>query len=386
VFAQDAAEPEAPELPSLAEIEAGRLADPDFIPTDFSFRVGVVGNFEQPLETSTGVQTQIKTPLLLLDPRTGEMKRYAQNFPARIVANSTDGNWVVGVAPSSAVEGSSGSRGRECAVSLNLREGTIELIKEFPLHSDFQAVFADNDNNAIFYCVNEPAAENSIIRYNLESEESEVVPAEGNRFTLYGLKREPPRGMWVEDSFNLEQYPVLRLIDLEGGAVLSEVRFPGASEVIVSPDGSAMLVVVSASAESSVGYYMVADDSFHQVSGLVLTRPTFQWAHRSLSVVAKESTTTRDRFLWVDLVSGEYHELFNAYFKIGQWDVSPDDEGLVFINDTPDAPQLFVVPLDPEAEAINRVRLRSFAGVSWIGCLYPPREGGGSWLDRLLPF
>ena len=54
--------------------------------------------------------------------------------------------------------------------------------------------------------------------------------------------------------------------------------------------------------------------------------------------------------------------------------------------DTPDAPQLFVVPLDPEAEAINRVRLRSFAAVSWIGCLYPPREGGGSWLDRLLPF
>ena len=66
VLAQEEEISSPPDMPTLEEVQAGHEEIPDFIPMDFSFRVGVVGDFEQPLETSTGVQTQIKTPLLLL--------------------------------------------------------------------------------------------------------------------------------------------------------------------------------------------------------------------------------------------------------------------------------------------------------------------------------
>jgi len=143
--------------------------------------------------------------------------------------------------------------------------------------------------------------------------------------------------------------------------------------------------MVSNSAEASIGYYQFADESFNQVPNLVLTRPTFKWANHSMAIIAKESTSTRDRFLWIDLESGNIRELCSGYFKISFWDISPDDDALVFIVDSDKDPLLYVVPLDPSLTAINRIRLRDVSNVSWIGCLNPP-GGSGSWLDNLLPF
>ena len=374
-----------PEIPSLEDIRAGQAKIPDYIPMEFNFRIGVVADFVVEIESTTGAQQQIKTPLLLIDPRTGDIGVYAKNFPAKIVASSPAGNWVVGIAPSAAVEGTSGSRNKEAAISLNLKSGQIKLIKEFPIHSNFQAFFSEDDSNVIYYCVNEPAAMNKIVRYNLRSERSTSLSAEGNRFFLYGMKKEPPRGLWVEDPLSLHDFPVVNLLDLEAGSIINTVEFPGATRIIARPGGSTLLASVEDRAEASLGFFESNDSSFHQVEGLVLTRPIIRWAHKSLAVVAKESTATTDRFLWIDLATGEARELFSGYFKVGQWDISPDDDALVFVSNSKENPILFVVPLDPSIDVINQIRLVDVKNVSWLGCLNPPRSRG-SWIDRLLPF
>jgi len=390
-----------PELPPIEEIEeqSGYIYDPAtdtyiprpqpdtsvFVPMDFDFRIGVVGDYIKEVPTAGGVQTQVKTPLILIDPRNGDIGVYAKNFPARIVTHSDNGNWVVGVAESSSVEGSSGSRQRECAVSLDMNEGDIEIIQEFPLFSKFQAYFTPTDDNAILYCVNEPAVVNSLVRYNLRNQEEELLPTEGNRFYLYGLKQDDPRGIWVEDPFSVADYPVVNLVNWENGTNLDKVKFPGSSYIVPSPMGDVILAVVENRAEASIGYYKLSDHSFHQVRNLVLTRPTVKWAHTAMAVIAKESTATRDRFLWIDLETGNVQEIWSDYFKIAYWDISPEDDALVFIIDSETEPVLYVVPLDQSIGAINCIRLTDVSNVSWIGCLSPPR-GGGSWLDRLLPF
>jgi len=377
--------PPMPEIPTLEEVQAGGAEIEEFIPVDFSFRIGVVGEFQNVIETESGTRTQIKSPLILIDPSTGAIGVYAKDFPARIVANSSRGNWVVGIAASTDVEGSSGRRDRECAVSLDLLEDEARLVEEFPLHSQYQAFFSPSDENVIYYCVNEPAAVNQITRYHLADEEKEVVPTEGNRFYMYGLKQRDPRGTWIEDPFSMADYPVLSLIDLESGESLRTIPFRGCAEVIASPDGNLLLAVVRASAEASLGYYQYSDNTFHQVSDLVFTLPEIKWTHRSRAVIVKESTATLDRLLWVDLDTNETRELFSAYFKIALWDISPDDDALVFITTAEDNPILFVVPIDPEIDVINRIRLRGVTNISWVGCLYPPTTGG-TWWERLLPF
>ena len=77
-----------PELPTLEEVQAGRAVVEDFIPTDYQFRIGVVGKFTVEMETATGPLEQIKTPLILINPANGAIGVYAKNFPARILANS----------------------------------------------------------------------------------------------------------------------------------------------------------------------------------------------------------------------------------------------------------------------------------------------------------
>jgi hypothetical protein len=394
-LAQDGDYTAPPAVPTQEEIqrqkdeEARLLAEsPSYVPLDVDFRIGVVGDFEQRIELETGVQTQIKSPLILIDPRTGSTGVYAKNFPARIVANSPNGNWVIGISASAAVEGSSGSRMKECAVSLNLTDDSsdaIKMIAEFPLHSSFQALFPHNDNDVIYYCVNEPGAENTITRFNLDTREAKPVPADGNRFNLYGLTRRDPLGMWISDAMSEPALQIADLIDIQSGGMLRSVSFPGVQQVLAKPDGTALLGVVSNRAESSLGYYTLADGHFNQVPKLVLTRPTFKWTHNNLAIVAKESTTTRDRFLWIDVATGEAREVFSGYFKTSYWDISPNDDCLVFITDNSETPLVFVVPLDSRQTTVNRIRLTDVTNVSWIGCLNTP-SGGGSWWERLLPF
>lgn len=398
--AQDNAEEVPPELPPLEDVEssADYVYDPvtesyvrrslpepsEYVPLDLNFRIGVVGEYVKEIMTAGGPQAQIKNPLILIDPRNGEISVYAKNFPARILADSPNGSWIVGVAASSSVEGSSGSHRRECAVSLAMDEGTINIIREFPLFCSVQAFFSPRDANVIYYSVNEPGPVNSIIQYNLKTKDEIHMPAEGNRFRMYGLRPLEPRGIWIADPMSVAQYPVLSLLSLDDASQLARVEFPGASEVLASPDGDALLAVVSSSAESSLGYYMHADSSFHQVPGLVLTRPTAKWVHSSSAVIVKESTATRDRFLWIDLETGDVRELWSDYFKISFWDISPEDDALVFLIDSDSDPLLYVLPLDTSQGALNRIRLKDVSNVSWLGCLNPPRSGG--WLDRLLPF
>lgn len=383
--AQETPEQQPPvDMPSLEEVAQEGSRIPDYVPLDVDFRIGVVGDFTKELVLETGTQKQIKSPLILIDPRTGQPGVYAKNFPARIVANSQNGAWVIGVAPSTAVEGSSGSRTKECAVSLKLTDGSIKMIEEFPLHSSFQALFAPNDNNLIYYCVNEPGAENIIYRYHLNDQTKEAVPAEGNRFYLYGLLWEDPRAIWASDPLYTPDCPLLDLIALQTGEVLQSVPFPGATEILARPNGQTLLAIVSSSAEASLGFYDVSQRSFNQVPGLVLTRPIVRWAHNSFAVIAKESTATRDRFLWVDLATGEARELFSGYFKVSYWDISPNDDALVFMTGSSESPVLFVVPLTPDQTTVNRIPLLDVTNVSWIGCLNPPSSDG--WLERLLPF
>jgi hypothetical protein len=94
---------------------------------------------------------------------------------------------------------------------------------------------------------------------------------------------------------------------------------------------------------------------------------------------------TRDRFLWVDLDSATERELFSAYFKVAAWDIAHNDDALVFVSDAPEDPVLFVLPLDPQIDVLNRIRLTDVTNITWLGCLNPP-PAGGSWLERLLPF
>jgi hypothetical protein len=378
--------PPPPAIPSLEEVQAGRAAITNYVPTSYNFRIGVIGDFTKEFETEAGTQTQIKTPLLLIDPSDGHVGVYAKNFPAHVVAESSNGRWVIGVAPSSAVDGSSGNRQKESAVSLDLHSGTVKLIKEFQARSKFQAVFDSRNADVFYYCVNEPASENQIIRYDLKNDKTEPVPAEGNRFYLYGLHTVEPLGMWVQDSNSVNSDPVLSLLDIKKGDVLKRVSFPGTQQIYAQPGGAALLASVSNSAEASLGYYDMSSNAFHQVPRLVLTRPSFKWLNGRMSVVAKESTSTRDRFLLVDLATGSVKELFSAYFKIAQWDVSPDDAALVFVSDSKDSPVLYVVPLDERNTAINRVSLQGVTNITWLGCLNQYKSGGSSWLDKLLPF
>jgi hypothetical protein len=377
-----------PQLPALEELRKLKEEQlPPYIPLDMDFRIGIVGEHSVTIETTVGPQDRVKTPLILVNPASGEPGVYAKNFPARIAAVAPNGSWVVGVVPSGAVEGSSGSDEKECAVSLNLVGDRIDLITEFPLHSNFQAYFAPGSNDAVYYCVNEPGAVNEITYYNLSSKEKKPLPAEGNRFYLYGLKTHDPSGIWVRDPQALTGYPTLALLGLDTGQVVTTVEFPGTRDVLARPGGDYLLASVLSGAEASVGYYQLADQTYHQVPQLVLTRPSFKWAHRKMAIVAKESTVTKDRFLWVDLPGGQARELFSGYFKVDYWDISPDDEALVFITASKDVPVLFVIPLDPAINVVNRIRLRDVTNVSWLGCMKPPPSGShGSWLQRLLPF
>ncbi len=376
-----------PRIPTLEEVQSGRAAIAQYIPMDFSFQIGIIGTFLKEITTETGSVTQIKSPLILINPANGGIGVYAKNFPARIVANSTNGDWVVGIAPSSAVEGSSGSRYREAAVSLNMKQGDINLISEFPLHSNFQAVFDKQDENVVYYCVNEPAEVNQIFGLNLKKDEKGKIPAEGNRFMLYGLLPEKNPMMWINDPLSTRDYPVLKLLNMKDGTMGSRVEFPGADNVVVSPDGNHVLVTVSQGAESSIGYYNIEDGSFHQVPGLVLVKPLFKWAREGMQVIAKESSTVEDRFILIDLETGQSRVLFSAKFKIAFWDISPDNDALVFVTESDSDPILFVVPLDPQLKTINRIQLSGVSDITWLGCLStPPRKSGGGWLENLLPF
>lgn len=383
--AQDDDQTPPPEMPSLDQVLEDQQVIPEYVPLNVDFRIGLVGEYSKEIMTPGGPQAQIKNPLILINPSNGQIGVYAKDFPARIVANSPNGSWIIGVAESSSVEGSSGSRQQECAVSLNMTDNEINIIEEFPLFSKFQAYFAPRDNNVIYYCVNEPATVNSIVNYNLRTEEGKPLDIEGNRFYLHGIKPTEPRGLWVTDPFSLNDYPDLDLVDLNDGHTMDNVSFPGCTQVLPSPDGNYILGVVENKAEASLGYFNLTDKSFHQVPDLVLTRPTLKWTHNGLTVMAKESTATRDRFLLVDLTTGKAREIWSDYFKILFWDVSPADDALVFVVDSEKNPLLYVIPLDPTVDAINRIRLNDVSNISWIGCLNPP-SGGGSWLDRLLPF
>ncbi|MCB1217631.1 hypothetical protein KDL44_09565 [bacterium] len=391
VPAQDGIDTEAdpPKIPTLEEVQTGKAAIAQFIPMDFGFQIGVIGTFVKEVSTETGSVNQVKSPLILINPANGGIGVYAKNFPARIVANSINGDWVVGIAPSSAVPGSSGSSYREAAVSLNMKEGDLNLISEFPLHSNFQAVFDRQDENVVYYCVNEPAQVNQIYGLNLKKDEQGRIPAEGNRFNLYGLRPEKDPFMWINDPQSTRDYPVLTLLNMRDGKTGRSVEFPGAERVLVSPDGDHVLVEVSSGAESSVGYYAFEDQSFHQVPSLVMVKPEFKWldTEDSLQVVARESTSTEDRFRLVNLSTGESRVLFSARFKVGFWDISPENDALVFVTESDNDPILFVVPLDPNEKTINRIQLSGVSDITWLGCLStPPRKSGGGWLDNLLPF
>jgi hypothetical protein len=158
-------------------------------------------------------------------------------------------------------------------------------------------------------------------------------------------------------------------------------------QVIASPDGNTLLAIVNRAAEASLGYYDALDGSFHQVPNLVLTRPSVKWLHGTRRIVAKETTSVRDRFLLIDLQDNSVSELFSGFFKSSQWwDISPADDALVFITETPQDPFVFVVPIDGAASVTNRIPLPGVSNITWIGCISPPRKGGGSWLDKLLPF
>lgn len=382
--------PEPPKIPTKEEIykeKEQEEAIPAYIPLQMNFRIGIIGDHEVQIDTTVGPQKQIKTPLILVNPATGLPNVYAKNFPARIAAVSPNGSWMIGIVPSASVEHSSGSSNKECAVSLNLVRDEIKLITEFPIHSNFQALFAPDVNDTIYYCVNEPGAVNSIFSYTLADGKSTVLPADGNRFYLFGVRTLAPRGLWVQDPQSVGESLSLALLGLDKGEVITTADFPGVRDIYVRPGGENLLASVLSGAEASVGYFNLADHSFHQVPQLVLTRPSFRWAHKGMAVIAKESTSTRDRFIMIDLVTGQARELFSGYFKVDLWDVSPNDEALVFITAAKGTPVLFVVPLDPTVNIVNRIRLSDVSNISWLGCMSPPPSGSrGSWLERLLPF
>jgi len=380
----DHMDPMAPAIPTLEEISTGSTSIENFVPMDFDFRIGVIGDFNSITTVDEVEHSKIYTPFIMIDPRTGRTSVQAKNFPARVVANSPDGRWAVAIAPSSAVEGTSGSASKEAAVLLNVQTGEITLIQEFPLHSNFQALFTRQDSESFYYCSNEPGAINQLVKYNIERLEGKPVPVEGNRFYMYGIREQQPLSIWVRDPLSTESYPVLSLIDLQNGSKLAEAAFPSANEVIAQPGGAVLMSAVRDTRQASIAYYETQEQRLHQVQGLVFDRPSFKWLNNGLEIIAKENSAVSDRFVRVNLVTGEKTELFDARFKISLWDVSDDDKALIFITDGKVAPMLFVLSLDPSKPGMNRIKLRDMSDIRWIGCLYPFSEGGGL-LDRLLP-
>ncbi len=383
-------DPNAPTIPSMTDIMTERRGQiQDYVPVDYKFRIGLICDFKEQLDVqdADGNPTfEKKSPFLLIDPRTGGYKVGKDNFPARVLANSEDGKWVVAVAPSSSVEGTSGATNKEAAISLNLPTGQVRLIQEFPLHSNFQAYFAAGSSSKIFYCVNEPGVENQIISYTLESKKEEVIPAEGNRFQIYGIRNAKPKGIWVQDPLTLATYPVASLLDLKGKQ-LDRVEFPGTSELYAQPSGAALLCTVMDRAEASFGYYKTDDRTFHQVPGLVLTRPVLKWARKSNAVLAKESAVTQDRFVWIDLDTNTATEILTVKYKVKFWDISPQDDALVIVADSINDPVLTVVPLGPDAKTkpVNSIKLKGISNLQWVGCLYAFNTGGGSWFEKFFP-
>lgn len=376
---------DAPVLPTIEEIIAGKASVDGFEPMNFDFRIGVVGDFDEQVKTDDGTRTQVKTPLVTIDPRSGRTSVRAINFPARIVASSPDGRWVIAIAPSASIEGTSGSSSKEAAVSLNLERGEIALVREFPLHSNFQAIFAPNESDSVYYCVNEPGAVNQLERYDLNTRQATLLPAEGNRFYIYSFSPEPSPSLWVRDPGTVSDYPVLSLIDLKTGFQLASARFPSAADVFGQPGGRAFLTTVREQNKSSIAYYSTEQRALKAVSGLVLNRPSIHWLTSEPAVIIKESLDVRDRIIKVGLESGTVTELFSGPFKIGGWDVSPDDKAVVFTNDTKLEPTLFVLSLDPQQPGMNKIRMFGLRNLRWVGCLYPFSEGGG-FLDKLLKF
>lgn len=359
-------------------------------PRQYGFRIGVIGDYENEIQTTSGTRVQVKSPLVLYNPSNNNRAKYVENMPGRVAAISPSGRWIIAVAASVAVEGSSGAKDKECAVSVYLPgdEPKPKLIAEFPKHSDFRALFSPNDDNVMYYCINEPAKDNDIVRYNLESEEKTGVTAEGNRFYLCGMKTQQPYGIWTEDPNSTKDYPVLSLLGLTSGDVMSTVRFPGSTTVSVQPGGLELLALVQESAETSLGYYQYTNGTFHQVPGLVLTRPDVKWLSKRNAIIAKESTVSHDRFLLVDLDTGATTELYSGYSKITQWDIAPNDEALVFIPDATGNPDIYILPLDtpPGQEVVvNRLQVNDLKNISWMGCLAQP-SSNESWLDRIWPF
>ncbi|MCC7477691.1 hypothetical protein IT575_04455 [bacterium] len=383
-------DPNAPTMPSMEQIRESRRGQIEgYIPVDYKFRIGLICDFREELEVkdAEGNPTfEKKSPFLLIDPRTGGYRVGKDNFPARVIANSEDGKWVVAIAPSSTVEGTSGAANKEAAISLNLPSGQVRLIQEFPLHSNFQAYFAAGSSSRIYYCVNEPGVENRIISYTLENKKEEIIPAEGNRFQIYGVRSGKQKGIWVQDPLTLASYPVASLLDLKGKQ-LDRVEFPGTAELYAQPSGQALLATVMDRAEASLGYYKTEDRSFHQIPDLVLTRPVLKWARKSNAVVAKESAVTQDRFVWIDLDTNTATEILTVKYKVKFWDISPQDDALVLVADSIKDPVLTVVPLGPEAatKPVNTIKLKGISNLQWVGCLYAFNTGGGSWFEKFFP-
>lgn len=375
----------SPTLPSIQDIVSGRASVEGFVPMNFDFRVGVVGDFQEEIETESGKKTQLKTPLVTIDPRSGRTSVRAINFPARIVASSPDGRWVVAIAPSASIEGTSGSSAKEAAVSLNLERGEIALIVEFPVHSNFQAIFAPNESDQVYYCVNEPGVVNQLVHFNLTTRTPSPLNTEGNRFYLYSYSSSPAPSIWVRDPNAVTDYPVLALLDLKSGSPVTSARFPSATDVLGQPGGKAFLTTVREKNMASIAYYSTQDKVLKPVPNLVLSRPTIHWLSDQPAVIVKESQELRDRMIKVDLDTGAVTELFSGPFKIGEWDVSPDNKAVVFTNDTKSEPTVFVLSLDPQQPGMNRIRMHGLTDLRWVGCLYPFSEGGG-FLEKLLKF
>jgi hypothetical protein len=377
---EETLEEQEAEIEKLEDLQAGRY------PTNYSFAIGLIGEYTESQITPTGKIEVDKYPLILMNPNNAyEMAVYAKNFPARIIANSPNGEWLVGVAPSVAVERSSGSRKRETAVGINLSENRFEIIEEFALFSDFDAYFSPNDDNLLFYSVNEPGVVNNIQAYNLKSKERSTVRAEGNRFYLHGLYQEDPLGIWFDDPFSVARHPVTKLIELNTGNELDRVEFPDADYVVTSPSGAELLVVSQDEAEATIGYYSYENKEYKQIPNLVLVDPEIRWLSDSKTIIVKEDTATRDRFIRVDLESNDVEELWTGYTRVEYWDVSPHDDALVFNLAGGDYLILYILPLTDENETTTRITLGDISRLRWLGCIYPP-DSPESWLEEIIPF
>lgn len=368
------------EIEKLEDLQAGRY------PTSYSFAIGLIGEYMESQITPTGKIEVEKYPLILMNPNNAyEMAVYAKNFPARIIANSPNGEWLVGVAPSVAVERSSGSRKRETAVGINLTENRFEIIEEFALFSDFDALFSTDDDNLLFYAVNEPGVVNKIHAYNLKSKERSTVRTEGNRFYLHSLYRNDPQGIWFDDPFAVSSYPVATLIELRTGREMDRVEFPDADYIVSSPSGENLLVVSQNEAEATIGYYSFEHQEYKKIPNLVLVDPEIKWLNNSKTIIVKEDTATRDRFIRVDLESNNVDELWTGYTRVEYWDVSPHDDALVFNLAGGDYLILYILPLTVENQTTTRITLGDISRLRWLGCIYPP-DSPESWLEEIISF